>query len=133
MDLISPIMFETVFNIKNCNNDIFIKSDISDFDGLNFLADQNLSNINYKALIATTIAHTNGGIPNIVMDIDSINEFEYGYFVYFFEKACAISAYMLGVNPFDQPGVENYKNNMFALLGEPGFEKQKKELEDLIK
>jgi glucose-6-phosphate isomerase len=88
-----------------------------------------MSVVNRKALEGTILAHTEGGIPNIVLEIDEINEYNFGYMVYFFEKACAISGYLLGVNPFNQPGVESYKNNMFALLGKPGYESQKASLE----
>lgn len=128
----SPIFFETVFNVKSCNNDFYIKNDDTNFDNLNFLANQNMSDINKKALIATTVAHVDGGVPNLIFDIDKIDEFTYGYLVYFFEKACAISAYLLGVNPFDQPGVESYKNYMFGLLGKPGYESQKDKLEKFL-
>ncbi|MDF2568224.1 MAG: pgiA [Oscillospiraceae bacterium] len=122
-------MFETVMNFEKPKQDFFIKNDGNNFDGLNFLSNQNMSIVNHKAFEGTILAHTQGGVPNIVLNVPEINEFEYGYMVYFFEKACAISGYMLGVNPFDQPGVEDYKKNMFALLGKPGFEAQKEELE----
>ena len=111
------IMFETVIDIKKPASDIFIKKDPTDFDSLNYLANQNMSIVNKRAFEGTLAAHTDGGVPNIIIEIPEINEFEFGYMVYFFEKACAISAYILGVNPFDQPGVEDYKKNMFELLG----------------
>ncbi len=123
------IMFETVVNIQKPKQDLFIKADPDNFDGLNFLSNQNMSVVNQKAFEGTVIAHTEGGVPNLVLELPEINEREYGYMVYFFEKACAISGYLLGVNPFDQPGVESYKKNMFALLGKPGYEQMKAELE----
>ena len=89
--------------------------------------------INKKAFQGTVLAHTEGGVPNIVLEVDRLDEENFGEIVYFFEKACAISGYMLGVNPFNQPGVESYKKNMFALLGKPGYESQKSELESKIK
>ena len=98
-------------------------------DGLNFLSNQNMSVVNRKAYEGTVIAHTEGGVPNIVLEAPELNEYELGYIIYFFEKACAISGYLLGVNPFNQPGVESYKKNMFALLGKPGYEAQKADLE----
>lgn len=128
----SRVMFETVVNIKKPKQDFFIKDDAQNFDGLNFLSGQNMSVVNQKAYEGTILAHTGGGVPNIVLDLPEINEHEFGYMVYFFEKACAVSGYMLGVNPFDQPGVESYKKNMFALLGKPGYESQKASLEALI-
>ncbi len=121
----SRIMFETVVDIKKPKKDFFIEEDKDNFDGLNFLSNQNMSMVNNKAMQGTILAHTEGGVPNLVLEVPEINEFEFGYMVYFFEKACAISGYVLGVNPFDQPGVEDYKKNMFALLDKPGFEKEK--------
>ena len=88
-----------------------------------------MSVVNRKAFEGTVLAHTEGGTPNIVIEVPELNEYEIGYMIYFFEKACAVSGYMLGVNPFDQPGVESYKKNMFALLGKPGYEDRKAELE----
>ena len=88
-----------------------------------------LSEVNRKAMQGTILAHNDGGVPNIVLEVDSLAEKDLGYLIYFFERACAISGYMLGVNPFDQPGVESYKKNMFALLGKPGYESRKAELE----
>ncbi len=129
----SRIMFETVVNIKTPKQDLFIEADPNNFDGLNFLSNQNMSVVNQKAFEGTILAHTEGGVPNIILDIEKMDEKTFGYMVYFFEKACAISGYMLGVNPFDQPGVESYKKNMFALLGKPGYESQKAELEAKLK
>ncbi|MEG1862525.1 MAG: glucose-6-phosphate isomerase [Oscillospiraceae bacterium] len=124
----SRTMFETVVKINEVKNDFFIKADKDNFDGLNFLANQNMSKINEKAMEGTALAHCDGGVPNILLEIDKKDEENLGYAIYFFEKACAISGYMLGVNPFNQPGVEAYKVNMFALLGKPGYEKQREEL-----
>lgn len=123
------ILFETIVDIKKPQQDFFIKDDTDNFDGLNFLSGQDMSIVNRKALEGTILAHTEGGVPNIVLEVPEASAYEFGYMVYFFEKACAISGYMLGVNPFDQPGVESYKKNMFALLGKPGYEEQKAELE----
>ena len=126
-------MFETVVTFDKPKQDFFIKDDPDNFDGLNFLSNQEMSVVNRKAFEGTVLAHTEGGVPNLVLQVPEVNEFEFGYLVYFFEKACAISGYLLGVNPFDQPGVESYKKNMFALLGKPGYESQKQELEAKLK
>ena len=123
------IMFETVVNIGDCGSDIVIKKDETDGDGLNFLAGKTMSFINEKAFEGTILAHTDGGVPNLVINLSAADEKNLGRLIYFFEKACAISGYMLGVNPFDQPGVESYKKNMFALLGKPGYEDEKAALE----
>ncbi len=125
----SRVMFETVVDVKTPKADFFLESDEQNLDGLNFLTNQNMSVVNRKALEGTILAHTEGGVPNIVLEIDDTAEKTFGYLVYFFEKACAVSGYMLGVNPFDQPGVESYKKNMFALLGKPGYEDMKADLE----
>ena len=102
---------------------------------MNFLSGKELSFVNEKAYLGTVFAHLDGGVPNIILELDSRSEEDYGYMVYFFELACAISGYILGINPFNQPGVEAYKKNMFALLGKPGEEneKRKAELENLMK
>lgn len=123
------IMFETVVDIKKPKQDFFLENDAENLDGLNFLTNQNMSVVNRKAFEGTILAHTEGGVPNMVIEVDALDEENFGEMVYFFEKACAISGYMLGVNPFNQPGVESYKKNMFALLGKPGYEAQKAELE----
>lgn len=115
-------LFETVISIGESSSKILIPDDESNSDGLGFLSNKELAFANQKALEGTVVAHTDGGVPNIILDIPELNEYELGYLIYFFEKSCAISGYMLGVNPFDQPGVEAYKKNMFALLGKPGFE-----------
>ena len=125
----SRTMFETVVSIGKPQLDFFVKDDPENLDGLNFLSNQNMSVVNQKAMQGTILAHTQGGVPNMVLEVPMINEHEFGYMVYFFERACAISRYLLGLNPFDQPGVESYKKNMFALLGKPGYEDQKAELE----
>ena len=123
------IMFETVVDVKNPHSELFIQNDPQNLDGLNFLSEQNMSYVNRKAMEGTILAHTDGGVPNIVLEVESLKEFDLGYLIYFFERACAISGYLLGVNPFDQPGVESYKKNMFALLGKPGYEAEKAALE----
>ncbi len=125
----SRIMFETVLQFAKPQKELFLKDDPTNVDGLNFLSGQNMSIVNRKAFEGVVIAHTEGGVPNIVLEAPELNEYELGYIIYFFEKACAISGYLLGVNPFNQPGVESYKKNMFALLGKPGYEAQKAELE----
>ncbi len=125
----SRVMFETVMQFAKPQKEFFLKDDPTNVDGLNFLSNQNMSVVNRKAFEGTVIAHTEGGVPNIVLEAPELNEYELGYIIYFFEKACAISGYLLGVNPFNQPGVESYKKNMFALLGKPGYEAQKADLE----
>lgn len=127
------IMFETVVDIKNPKQDIFLENDSENLDGLNFLTNQNMSVVNRKALEGTVLAHTEGGVPNIILELDKVDEENLGYMIYFFEKACAVSGYILGVNPFNQPGVESYKSNMFALLGKPGYEDRKEALEAKLK
>jgi glucose-6-phosphate isomerase len=129
----SRIMFETVVDIKKPKTDLFLEEDAENLDGLNFLTNQNMSVVNKKAFQGTVLAHTEGGVPNMILELDDVSEETLGELIYFFEKACAISGYMLGVNPFNQPGVESYKKNMFALLGKPGYEAQKAELEAKLK
>ena len=128
----SRIMFETVVDIKNPKQDLFLEDDKDNLDGLNFLTGQNMSVVNRKAMEGTILAHTEGGVPNLVIEVERLDEHNFGELVYFFERACAISGYMLGVNPFNQPGVESYKKNMFALLGKPGYESRKAELEQKL-
>jgi glucose-6-phosphate isomerase len=123
------ILFETVVDIKKPKTDLFLEADAENLDGLNFLTNQNMSVVNRKAFEGTVLAHTEGGVPNIILELDDTTEESVGYMIYFFEKACAISGYVLGVNPFNQPGVESYKSNMFALLGKPGYEGAKAALE----
>ena len=125
----SRLMFETVVTFGESDKDVVIEEDADNGDGLNFLAGKTMSYVNSKAFEGTVLAHTDGGVPNLVINVDKPDEENLGRLIYFFEKACAISGYMLGVNPFDQPGVESYKKNMFALLGKPGYEAQKAELE----
>lgn len=125
----SRLMFETVVTFSESDKDIVIEKEDNDGDGLNFLAGKTMSFVNSKAFEGTVLAHTDGGVPNLVINIDKPDEEDLGRLIYFFEKACAISGYMLGVNPFDQPGVESYKKNMFALLGKPGYEGLKADLE----
>ncbi len=128
----SDILAETVVLIDESPVTMTIKEDAENVDGLNFLAGRTMAQINQKAFEGTVLAHTDGGTPNMVIHVPSVCEEELGYLVYFFEKACAISGYMLGVNPFNQPGVEEYKKNMFALLGKPGYEDQKAILEQRL-
>ena len=125
----SRVMFETVVDIKKPKKDFFLEDDAENLDGLNFLTNQNMSVVNRKAFEGTVLAHTEGGVPNIVLELADTTEFSLGYLIYFFEKACAVSGYVLGVNPFNQPGVESYKSNMFALLGKPGYESAREALE----
>ncbi len=123
------IMFETVVLFEKPNHEYTIGIDEANTDGLNFLAGKGMSFVNRKAFEGTVLAHNDGGVPNIVLEAESMNEYDLGYMIYFFEKACAISGYILGVNPFNQPGVESYKRNMFALLGKPGYEDEREKLE----
>lgn len=122
-------MFETVVLIDKAKQEIYINNDPENVDGLNFLQDKPMSFVNQKAFEGTVLAHTDGGAPNVVLHVPEVSESQLGYLIYFFEKACAISGYLLGVNPFNQPGVESYKKNMFALLGKPGYENEKAALE----
>ncbi len=118
----SKILYETILYVKNPNEDIIVPSDEENLDGLNYLAGKSLSFINHKAYIGTLKAHyENGGVPNITLTVEKMDAYTLGYLFYFFMKACAMSAYLLGVNPFNQPGVEVYKKNMFHLLGKEGF------------
>ena len=125
-------LFETVVNVKDPGCKFVIPNDEANVDGLNFISGKELNYVNKTAMLATLIAHNDGGVPNILIELDDRSAYSFGYLVYFFELACAISGYMLGVNPFDQPGVEAYKKNMFALLGKPGYEDMKKTLEARI-
>lgn len=123
------LMFETVVTFGESDKDVIIEEAADNGDGLNFLAGRTMSYVNSKAFEGTVLAHTDGGVPNLVINVDKPDEENLGRLIYFFEKACALSGYMLGVNPFDQPGVKSYKKNMFALLGKPGYEAQRAELE----
>ena len=112
-------IFETVINVQRAKKDIFINKTDDDEDGLNYLAGVSMDHVNKSAFEGTVKAHTDGGVPNLIISVPILDEYAIGYLIYFFEKACAISGYLLGVNPFDQPGVEEYKKNMFELLGKP--------------
>lgn len=124
----SRIMYETVLNVETSQEEILLKEEPVDLDGLNYLAGKSVDFINKNAMNGTILAHTDGQVPNLMIHIPEQNEFYLGQLFYFFEFACGVSGYILGVNPFDQPGVESYKKNMFALLGKPGFEKEREEL-----
>lgn len=115
-------LFETVINIKDSNSNLNIHQDEDNLDELNYLVDKDLDYVNKKAMEGTIAAHVDGGVPNIMITMDKLNEFTLGHLIYFFELACAMSGKILGINPFDQPGVEKYKKNMFKLLGKPGYE-----------
>ena len=122
-------LFETVIQVTKPRFDLTIEAEESDLDGLNYLAGATVDFVNKKACQGTVLAHVDGGVPNIIIEVPEMSPYAFGYLVYFFEKVCAMSGYILGVNPFDQPGVEDYKKNMFALLGKPGNEELKAELE----
>ncbi len=121
-------MFETVINLETPTREIYLEKEEVDLDGLNYLAGKSVDFINKSAMKGTLLAHTDGDVPNLIVNLPDQSEKSLGELFYFFEFACGISGYLLGVNPFDQPGVESYKANMFALLGKPGFEKQREEL-----
>ena len=122
-------LFETVVQIDKPKSELVIEAVDGNADGLNFLAGKTMDYVNKKAFQGTVLAHNDGGVPNMVINVPEASEYELGYLIYFFEKACAVSGYTLNVNPFNQPGVEAYKKNMFALLGKPGYEEQKAALE----
>ncbi|MBQ7503883.1 MAG: glucose-6-phosphate isomerase [Ruminococcus sp.] len=126
-------LFETVVLFDKCKKPITLGEDPTNVDGLNFLSGKTMDFVNRKAFEGTVLAHNDGGVPNVVLNVEAMDEANLGYLIYFLEKACAISGYVLGVNPFNQPGVESYKKNMFALLGKPGYEDQKAELEARLK
>lgn len=121
-------LFETVINIEKSKSEIILEEEEVDLDGLNYLAGKSVDFVNKSAMKGTLLAHTDGNVPNLCVNLPEQNEFYLGELFYFFEFACGVSGYLLGVNPFDQPGVESYKKNMFALLGKPGFEAQREEL-----
>lgn len=123
------VMFETAVVFSKPKTEVTIGTESSNADGLNFLAGKTMAYVNRKAFEGTVLAHVDGGVPNVVLEVDEMDAYNFGYLVYFLEKACAISGYTLGVNPFNQPGVESYKRNMFALLGKPGYEEMTKALE----
>ena len=126
------IMFETVVTFSKPKKEVYIKEDPENVDGLNFLTGKTMTFVNEKAFQGTILAHNDGGVANIVISNEDMTEKSLGYLIYFFEKACAVSGYVLGINPFDQPGVESYKKNMFALLGKPGYENEKEVLEERL-
>ena len=118
----SRIMFETVLNVEKSKVSVVIDEDPEDLDGLNYLAGKDMDFVNKSAMNGTILAHTDGNVPNLIVNIPEQNEFYLGELLYMYEFACGVSGYILGVNPFNQPGVESYKKNMFALLGKPGYE-----------
>ncbi len=126
-------LFETVLNVEQPLKNITIEKDKDNLDGLNFLSGKTMDDVNKMAMKGTMIAHVDGGVPNLCLNIPNISAYSFGYMVYFFEFACGVSAYTLGVNPFNQPGVEAYKKNMFALLGKPGYEDLRSSLEAKLK
>ena len=126
-------LFETVISVENSDHEVRIPMQDNDLDQLNYIANRRISEINHKAELGTIMAHEDGGVPNIRLVIDNISADSIGELIYFFEMACALSGYMLNVNPFDQPGVEAYKKNMFALLGKKGYEAQSEELNKRLK
>ena len=121
-------MFETVLNVEKVKSTVVIESDEQDLDGLNYLAGKDMDFVNKNAMMGTILAHTDGNAPNLMITIESQDEYNLGQLFYFFEFGCGVSGYMLGVNPFNQPGVEDYKRNMFALLGKPGYEEEREKL-----
>lgn len=122
-------LFQTVLRVKEANRDLTLEKDETNRDGLNYLVGKTIHEINDKAYQGTILAHNDGGVPNLILELPRLDAYTFGYMVYFFEKACAVSGYLLGVNPFDQPGVEAYKDNMFALLGKEGYEEARSLLE----
>ena len=126
-------LFETVIDVQNAVDNVEVPNDEANVDGLNFLSGTQIHDINRTAMLGTLFAHNDGGVPNTVIEIPDRSEKTFGNLVFFFEFACVVSGYMLGVNPFDQPGVEAYKKNMFALLGKPGYEEGRKALEERMK
>ena len=125
-------IYETVINVEKPSVEMIIPGDKYNIDGLNFLTGKDMDFVNKKAFQGTVLAHVDGGVPNLIVNVPEITPYYFGYTVYFFEKACSISGYISGINPFNQPGVEKYKRNMYALLGKPGYEKEREELEKRI-
>ena len=125
-------LFVTVINVSETNHEMMIDEAKGNLDGLNYLAGTSLAEVNQNAFTGTVLAHVDGGVPNIIINVKRLDAYGFGYLVYFFEKACSMSGYLLGVNPFNQPGVEAYKRNMFALLGKPGYEALAKELNERL-
>lgn len=126
-------LFETVLNVEKVKREMIVEADELNLDGLNYLQGKTVDFVNKQAFLGTLLAHNDGGVPNIIINIPQLDEYSFGYLVYFFEKACGVSGYVLDVNPFNQPGVEDYKRNMFALLGKPGFENLGEELKKRLK
>ena len=124
----SRIMYETVMCVENSRSEVVLQEEPVDLDGLNYLAGKTVDFVNKSAMNGTILAHTDGNVPNLLVNIPAQDEYSLGQLFYFFEFACGVSGYISGVNPFNQPGVESYKRNMFALLGKPGFEKEREEL-----
>ncbi len=122
------MLFETVLSVQTPNHKLTIPTDEQNLDGLNYIAGKRIHEVNQIAELGTTLAHIDGGVPNMSITISKVDEYNIGQLIYFFEMACALSGYTLGVNPFDQPGVEAYKKNMFALLGKSGFEEETKKI-----
>jgi glucose-6-phosphate isomerase len=122
------MMFETIMNVEKVRTELVIGQESVDLDGLNYLAGQTVDFVNKSAMNGVLVAHTDGDVPNLMVNIPEQNEFYLGELFYFYEFACGVSGYILGVNPFNQPGVESYKKNMFALLGKPGYEKEREEI-----
>ena len=122
------IMFETVINVEESPEEILLNKEDVDTDGMNYLAGKSVDFVNKSAMNGTILAHTDGNVPNLMVKVPEQNAFYLGELFYFFEFACGVSGYILGINPFNQPGVESYKKNMFALLGKPGYEEQREEL-----
>lgn len=121
-------MFETIMNVETPKHELIMSTEAVDIDGLNYLEGKTVDFVNKSAMMGVMVAHTDGNVPNLMVNIPDKSEFSLGELLYFFEFACGVSGYVLGVNPFDQPGVESYKKNMFALLGKPGYEKEREEL-----
>ena len=126
------MIFETVVSVKGMKHELSIPTDEENLDGLNFLAGRRIDAVNKMAELGTQIAHVDGGVPNMKIELPAITEYYLGQLIYFFEKACGVSGYMLGVNPFDQPGVEAYKKNMFALLDKPGYEAESRAIKSRL-
>ena len=125
-------IFETVVSVIGVKHELSIPTDEENLDGLNFLAGRRIDAVNKMAELGTQIAHVDGGVPNMKIELPAITEYYLGQLIYFFEKACGVSGYMLGVNPFDQPGVEAYKKNMFALLDKPGYEAESRAIKSRL-
>ena len=126
-------IFETVLSVGDQSHSVVIPHDEANLDGLNFLAGKRVDEVNKMAELGTRLAHVDGGVPNLLITIPALSEKYLGQLIYFFEKACGVSGYMLGVNPFNQPGVEAYKKNMFALLNKPGYEAESKAIQEKLK